>query len=560
MAQPRNWDRRGQQKSADIASRPVYSDKHLAYSIANDLISSLGLQPRDSWIEDTDLTGLDSDSFRNHYLANEILSKYDSHDLGINTESVAWEKFHAAEFVCSQTNKRLYSCDADKLTMSVCEPIIHSARNKIARVLGAFSAGEMLLHSRFSNGASTSTSRAEGHPTMKMASLLDVTPKAYKYYKSLSNISAHQLQPVRSVCLFNKATTVPKNSKTDRSIAIEPGWNMFFQLGIGNMIRRRLKRVGIDLNDQSRNASLARRGSINGALATVDLSAASDTISYALVELLLPPDWFSAMDDLRSPYGLCPDGTVIRYEKFSSMGNGFTFELESLIFWAIAQCVCEQLSLETVDLSVYGDDIIVPSDAVDLLSSVFSYCGFTMNKKKTFSEGPFRESCGKHYHYGIDVTPFYIRHTIDTPYDLISVLNRIFVWGTIDGVWDPRVLSVYEKYRAMLPVSLRTHFVNCQITDGALLGFTPSRDGNVFRHGDYFCRVLIECTREVPTNDDGGYLLSLFNGEVTSVVAQGTDTEFSYSASTMLSKNKYRWTLVRSGCAYVAPYLLGQRR
>ena len=213
----------------------------------------------------------------------------------------------------------------------------------------------------------------------------------------------------------------------------------------------------------------------------------------------MPPDWFERLDDLRSPSGLLPDGTLIHYEKFSSMGNGFTFELESLIFWALAQSVCEQLSLDTTNLSVYGDDIIVPARAVELLSQVFAYCGFTMNAKKSFSDSPFRESCGKHYFHGVDVTPFYIRSSIKTPYELISVLNRLFVWGTVDGVWDPRVLPVYDKYRRMLPRSLRSHYVTCPITDGALLGFRPSQSAVVFADGEAFCRVLIGRTKAYPT-------------------------------------------------------------
>ena len=43
----------------------------------------------------------------------------------------------------------------------------------------------------------------------------------------------------------NRLMTVPKNARTDRVIAAEPDWNMFFQLGLGASIRARLQKVGL---------------------------------------------------------------------------------------------------------------------------------------------------------------------------------------------------------------------------------------------------------------------------------------------------------------------------
>jgi len=224
-----------------------------------------------------------------------------------------------------------------------------------------------------------------------------------------------------------KLMFVPKNAKTDRSIVIEPILNAFFQKGYGCYIRNRLARFGVNLRDQSRNQSLACVGSMDGSLATVDLSAASDSISYELVWSLLPYDWAERLSQLRTRYVSLPlglqnpllrvrsgdgrgtpfVGNVIELEKFSSMGNGFTFELESLLFYAIACGVCTSLHLPTCDVSVYGDDIIIPSAAYSRLHEVLSYCGFTVNQTKSFSDGPFRESCGSDYHKGFDIRPFY---------------------------------------------------------------------------------------------------------------------------------------------------------
>jgi len=88
------------------------------------------------------------------------------------------------------------------------------------------------------------------------------------------------------------------------------------------------------------------------------------------------------------------------------MGNGFTFELESLIFYALTVATCRIEGIRP-DVTVYGDDIICPPSAVALLTSVFAFCGLTINKSKSYTEGPFRESCGTDYFKGVNVRPYY---------------------------------------------------------------------------------------------------------------------------------------------------------
>jgi hypothetical protein len=169
-------------------------------------------------------------------------------------------------------------------------------------------------------------------------------------------------QPVKLV-KGNSIITVPKNYKTDRTIAKEPCMNIYIQKGIGRCIRKRLKRVGIDLDDQKRNQEGARIGSLDGSLATIDLSMASDTVALELVSFLLPNDWWWALEQCRSPVGVLPSGELVAYQKISSMGNGFTFELESLLFWAICQQVaCSNINETDCRILVYGDDIVVPTD------------------------------------------------------------------------------------------------------------------------------------------------------------------------------------------------------
>jgi len=151
------------------------------------------------------------------------------------------------------------------------------------------------------------------------------------------------------------------------------------------------------------------------------------------------------MDSLRTTSGWI--GTVDHlYELFSSMGNGFTFELESLVFFCLASSVCAVLEIPE-DVTVYGDDIILPTEAVSLLSEVLSFCGFEFNSAKSFwsTSGPlFRESCGRHYLDGIDVTPFYVDEELITPESIVLLANNLVRWARMDYGLDGRLEPVWR--------------------------------------------------------------------------------------------------------------------
>jgi len=242
-----------------------------------------------------------------------------------------------------------------------------------------------------------------------------------------------------------KVAFVPKSAKTRRTIVVEPGLNSFFQKGVGSYIKDRLSHYDIDLSDQTRNQDLAKRGSERGDLATVDLSMASDCVAQELVWNLLPLDWSIFLDQLRTPdvrlpapvpsakfaeagLGVVSKRDTYRVKKFSSMGNGYTFELESLLFYGIAFSVTETLGLCTKDVSVYGDDIIIPVSAYDLLRKVLEHCGFSMNLDKSFCSGYFRESCGADFFNGFDIRPFY-QKTLVSERTLFTMHNWFFRHG-----------------------------------------------------------------------------------------------------------------------------------
>jgi hypothetical protein len=388
----------------------------------------------------------DIDNFRNEYLLTEIMSKYRPETVDdAKLDSAAMIKFHEAEDLCRSVNNN---------GLDLTNEVLFEAQRIVSKVLGIIPR-DLFEGSRFTSGATTSRKRLNGDPFYKYHSSrpLHVTPSSYNLAYALitatplwcSNGAWDNITRVAG----NRITTVPKNAKVNRVIAKEPDLNSHMQVAVGKHIRSRLKNsLNVDLKDQSINRDLARIGSQNGTLCTIDLSSASDTLSIRTVWELLPPCWYELLDKLRSHYGTLPDGSLIKYEKFSSMGNGFTFELESLLFYAISEAA--QLGNgRTPFTNVYGDDIIVPTEHYPLVSSALEGAGFIVNHDKSFFSGSFRESCGGHYYKGVDVTPFYIRKPIDSIERVIWLLNRIRLWSYSEElrICDPRTRQLWLFFR-----------------------------------------------------------------------------------------------------------------
>ncbi len=410
---------------------------------------------------------LSADAFRMDYLVTEFLSKWKGLQTGVDLEAKALSKFTQAEVVCQESNRRIRALRVavDPAT----DGIFLAAQRKIARVLGRFSLFCFDGDERWGPHATLDISRRRAAIDTKMCELpITVTRTALPFLKRAIERDLHwsaailgvipegpfSLMPgTFEVVEHCRVETVPKNAKTHRVIAVEPRGNGFLQKGVGAYIRRQLRKVGIDLNDQTRNQEAAK-AAFEKRLATVDLSMASDTVCREIVYDLLPFEWASYLDDLRSKWAVLPDGSRVRLEKFSSMGNGFTFELESLIFWAIARAVVDQRD-STGTVLVYGDDIVVPQEDVSALKLCLSRAGFLMNSEKThLGETPFFESCGKHYFGGSDVTPCYQKEVLDDDREVVRLGNRLIRFALRSGfgdVLDARIESAWLASRRLAP-------------------------------------------------------------------------------------------------------------
>lgn len=400
----------------------------------------------------------DFEKFRDDYLVTEYLSKYKGLDTNVDLPEVAYGSFVAAEDQCRSANERIRQLWTHNGSCGWAD-ILCRAQLKIQSCLGTHPSWHKLAD-RFKWGPGA-TSTLKGFDARIDSKLreeqISVTKKALPYIKAAMAcdyawLHARGLDAAGPVTLLDsefrvvrgsRGLTVPKNAKTDRFIAAEPTGNVFLQLGVGNYFRQCLRRVGINLDDQTINQALAKSALEDG-LATVDLKAASDTIPSALVWQLLPYSWASLLWDLRSPE-IQIKGEYVPLEKFSSMGNGFTFELESLIFWALTESLRDAMGL-TGRVSVYGDDIICPSEMVPRLTELLSFCGFTLNVKKSHSTGLFRESCGKHYFGGKDVTPIYQKDVPDAEeHEAYRFHNRLLYHALDRGYFDSRGVTIADR-------------------------------------------------------------------------------------------------------------------
>lgn len=423
-----------------------------------------------------------------------LLKKYPftSSDLAKSPREAAIEKWSASEAACKATNERIRAYSPEDIPSWV--PL---ARLAVQDVLGELTPARVMQIIGMGKHGPGSTLSSHGNRLSAYYKFADLpysvcrraTPYAYaamsqdhKWIEFLEstgrrtrlppNRHAHlqrELQ-IMSQCVefedSDKITFVPKDCRTDRPIAVGSSFNIYLQLGVKAYMQERLRSFGVDLTDQTRNQRYAMLGAkysqIGGTVnerqfSTIDLASASDTISIEIVKLLLPPEWFAFLSDLRHASGSF-EGTTIVYEKFSAMGNGFTFPLESLIFYAISKGVHEDHGWQFTpnDFAVYGDDIIVRFYTAPSVIDALVWAGFTVNDEKSYLSGPFKESCGEDYFLEHNVRPFYLKRELRTTGDIYHMCNWI-QFKQLRNKFTRCLLPVYTALVSLIPQPLRAY-------------------------------------------------------------------------------------------------------
>jgi hypothetical protein len=231
-----------------------------------------------------------------------------------------------------------------------------------------------------------------------------------------------------------------KNAEISRTCCTEPNLNLLIQTAIRDFLELCAQRhFGINLSTQPQvNRRLAGLGSVTGSFGTSDLVSASDSIGLHMLNAALRDSFLKrAIMASRCASAVLPDGTEMQLRMISTMGNGFTFPLQTVIFASVVKS-CYQLkgipfNCRDHNFSVFGDDIVVRKDCFDFVNKMLGKLGFTVNQGKSFNTGLFRESCGHDYYNGLNVRGVYIK-SLETPPEVYSAINRLARWSAYHGV------------------------------------------------------------------------------------------------------------------------------
>jgi len=275
---------------------------------------------------------------------------------------------------------------------------------------------------------------------------------------------------------------VPKTLKTPRIIAIEPTAMQYSQQALASMLVEEIAisqispMIGFD--DQTPNQHLAAMGSATRGLATLDLSSASDLVSNQLVVEMLKryPHFSEAVQASRSLRADVPGYGVMPLAKFASMGSALTFPIEAMVFLTLTimgVCQASRIPLESVtrndilrlnrSVRVYGDDIICPTDSVREVTNCLETYGFEVGLRKSFWTGSFRESCGKEFYDGHDVSVVKLRkllpsslRDVDECVSTVAFRNLLYssgLWATARYL-DDRLETIFRgNYPSVAPTS-----------------------------------------------------------------------------------------------------------
>jgi len=278
----------------------------------------------------------------------------------------------------------------------------------------------------------------------------------------------------------SKISTVPKNREIARTICTEPTINMLYQKGVDAQLRVMMRKFfSIDLDNQAdANRLLAAEGSRSQNFGTIDLKSASDTISLSFIRWFFSrygdSAFLKALELYRCERTELPNGDYVKLHMISSMGNGFTFSLQSLIFASIVAATYRVCKIKLLynrhspiasdiyygkdsvvkrtkkhvgmkpkfnhehkvipgNFGVFGDDIICTTKSYSTVCYALESAGFIVNHEKSFVSGPFRESCGFDAYLGINIRGVYVRR-LKKATDIYSVVNRLNRWTARTGI------------------------------------------------------------------------------------------------------------------------------
>lgn len=253
-----------------------------------------------------------------------------------------------------------------------------------------------------------------------------------------------------------------KDIRSLRTICREHTTPMFFQQGVLQTLLESIRSgvIGqtVTIEDQEPSRQMCIEGSIYGNLDTIDLSSASDSVSWRLVKLVFPKWVIPRLMATRSSVVKMPDGRHYSVEKFAPMGSAVCFPVQCILYWAVtASCylkrkygdgwheVLDDITIlsflsqyngiggdppkgRLAPFRIYGDDIICDTHCTEDVAHLLNDLGFEVNEGKSFqSSQAVRESCGMFAWAGWDVTPlrYRVKHLEGANLDMESVASLV---------------------------------------------------------------------------------------------------------------------------------------
>lgn len=372
-------------------------------------------------------------------LSGSLLKKYRD-EVSEDAERLALAKFLRSNELCKSFELGTGETEVDALMIGeFCE--------SIARFFASPIFNRSFYEDHFGVGPGSSL----GSPTTSFFSKIansrltfDKPELPFLFREAISSEATwSETETARSRCgsemvVGNVLSHVPKTRDITRTICTEPLLNMLYQKGIGAAIESRLVSFfGIRLDRQPAiNVKMARLGSERSLFSTIDLESASDSISMNLLSKVLPSHVLTWLKIARSANTILPSGEVIELHMVSSMGNAFTFPLETAIFACAVAAVYRVRNIpftrcdsEAPNFGVFGDDITCLPESFNSVVRLLSLLGFRVNSSKSFNTGDFRESCGGDFYRGKNVRGVYIT-TLRTVQDVYSSINRLNLWSS----------------------------------------------------------------------------------------------------------------------------------
>lgn len=345
-----------------------------------------------------------------------------------------------------------------------------------------------------------------------------------------SHLGYFPIHPGKDLDRCSRTIFVPKTFTKLRTISMEPATLQYIQQGVMFELYDYIGKhpylgVRIKLSDQCQNQVMALEGSKYHNYGTIDLSHASDSVSWSLIKRVFrsSPRLYRWLLGTRSSSTILPTGERLRLYKYAPMGSALCFPIQCILFCAVVKHALDNVTERCngpQDLyTVYGDDIVLPSQAYEECIRILQALGFTVNESKSYCSGEYRESCGKEYYAGYDVSPVYYR----IPY----YRNRMSpaAYGSLCGSANNAFLHGLPLYRRFLLTRLlamrgllsKPYFTRTPAMSPYLYSSAPTNfhvktrwNRNYQRYEGRFCVVKTR-PRDKELNDDIRYHCQLVN-------------------------------------------------